>query len=224
MRHYVYKTTCLPNGKYYYGVHSEKRKSDGYIGCGVVSDGTAINLKRKGVKSYFIDSVIKYGYKNFKKEIIAFFDNIEDAYEVEELIVDTKEISNTKCMNIRLGGFGGVVPSLCKKTSIIDTYTGEELEFDSISDCAYFLKIKNISTAKRMVNNRYVKKDYVEPVSVKNINNEVFNFVDIYEASRQTGIKINRLREVVTGNRHSSNGYFNIDFNLSFARKSRKQP
>jgi hypothetical protein len=32
MRHYLYKTTCLVNGKYYYGVHSERRKGDGYIG------------------------------------------------------------------------------------------------------------------------------------------------------------------------------------------------
>lgn len=41
MRHYIYKTTCIPSGKYYYGVHSERRISDGYIGCGVFSNGTA---------------------------------------------------------------------------------------------------------------------------------------------------------------------------------------
>ena len=70
MRSFVYKTTCVINNKYYIGVHSESRISDGYIGCGICSDGTAKILKRKGVKSAFIDSVIKYGYKNFKREMV----------------------------------------------------------------------------------------------------------------------------------------------------------
>jgi hypothetical protein len=47
MRHFVYKTTCTPTGKYYIGVHSERRASDGYIGCGICSDGSAKSLKRK---------------------------------------------------------------------------------------------------------------------------------------------------------------------------------
>ena len=94
MRHYVYKTTCIPTSRYYYGVHSERRKSDGYIGCGVCSDGTAINLQKKGVKSVLIDSVIKYGYKNLRKEILIETDSIDDAYEIEYLIVDKKQVGN----------------------------------------------------------------------------------------------------------------------------------
>lgn len=223
MTHYLYKTTCLANGKYYYGVHSERRWSDGYIGCGVCSNGTAINLKNKGVKSYFIDSVIKYGYRSFKKEILAYFDNIEEAYEVEELIVDSEEVNNPNCMNIRIGGRGGAAPSICKKVCLVDTETGEELNFDSQAECAAFLGIQNISKAKRMINNRYVKKQYIEPVSFKNINNEKIDFVDIYKASRKTGIKISRLREVFSGERNSSGGHFNIDFDLSKARKTRKK-
>lgn len=214
MRNYIYKTTCIPNGKYYYGVHSEKRISDGYIGCGVCSDGTAINLKKKGVKSYFIDSVVKYGYKNFKKEIISEFESIEDAFEVEELIVNEDEVKKQECMNIRIGGFGGVVLSSCKSVSILDTKTGEELNFKSQADCASFLGLKNISGRKRFLNGRYVRKEFSEPVSLKRKNGKTFKFVDILEASKVTGLKVSRIKELMTGTRNSANGYFNVDFDF----------
>ena len=102
MRYFIYKTTCVPTGKYYIGVHSERRKSDGYIGCGVCSDGTAIALKSKGVKSAFIDSVIKYGYKNFKREVLIEFDSSEDAYDYEANLVDSKLVNDPNCLNIKL--------------------------------------------------------------------------------------------------------------------------
>lgn len=214
MTYYLYKTTCLENGKYYYGVHSEKRPNDGYIGCGVCSDGTAINLKRKGVKSYFVDSVVKYGYKKFKKQIIAFFDSIDDAFEVEELIVDENEVNNKNCMNIKLGGKGGLNISTCKEISILDTETNEEFSFISQSECANFLGLKNISGKKRFCNNRYVVKDCAEPISLKNIKGEIFSFVDIYQAKKVLGLTMHRLRDLMNGKRNSANGYFisNFDF------------
>lgn len=215
MIHYLYKTTCLPNGKYYYGVHSERRSSDGYIGCGVCSDGTAINLKRKGFKSYFIDSVVKYGYNNFEKQIIAFFDNIDDAFEVEELIVDENEVNNKKCMNIKLGGKGGLNLSTCKEVSILDIETGKEFSFISQAECANFLGLKNISGKKRFCNNKYVVKQYAEPISLKNIDGKVFNFVDIYASSIFTGLKVSRIRDLIDGKRNSANGFFNVDFNFN---------
>lgn len=215
MRHYIYKTTCIPSGKYYYGVHSERRISDGYIGSGVCSNGTAVSLKKKGIKSYFIDSVINYGYKNFKKEIICEFENSEDAFEVEELIVDEEEVNNKKCMNIKLGGSGGVVISKCKSVVLLDTKTGEEFSFKSQADCASFLGLKNISGKKRFIKGRYVRSEFCEPVLLKKIDGKKIKFVDILEASKETGLKVSRIRDLIRGDRNSANGYFNIDFDFN---------
>jgi hypothetical protein len=214
MRHYLYKTTCLVNGKYYYGVHSERRKGDGYIGCGVCSQGSAIGLSKRGVRSHLVDSVVKYGYKNFKKEIICYFKNIEDAYQVEELVVDVSELNNPNCLNVRLGGEGGLVLSNCKKISILDVNTGEEFSFISQAECASFLGLKNISGKKRFCKKKYVLKGLNEPISLKDIDGNIFNFVDIYAAKDFTGVPVSRLIDLMNGNRNSANNYFISDFDF----------
>jgi hypothetical protein len=216
VRHYVYKTTCLPTGRYYYGVHSERRKSDGYIGCGVCSYGTAINLQKKGVKSVLIDSVIKYGYNNFRKEILIEIDNIDDAYEIESLIVDKEQVSNPDCMNTRLGGVGGKILSTCKPVTIIDCADGSEKTFESQADCAHFLGLKNISGKKRMCGGRYVKKEFSEPVSLKTIDGEHYEFKDIHQCVYELGLKkLDKLKQVLSGERNSTQGLFRSDFDFS---------
>jgi hypothetical protein len=59
--HFIYKTTCLINGKYYIGMHSTNELNDGYIGSG----------KRLWY------SVRKYGKENFKCEILEFLPDRE---------------------------------------------------------------------------------------------------------------------------------------------------
>lgn len=203
MRYYIYKTTCLPTGKYYYGVHSERRKSDGYIGCGVVSQGTAEALKRKNVKSAFIDSVIKYGYKSFKKEILQYFHSAEDAYEVEELIVDELEVKNKMCLNTRLGGVGGAVQSTKKKTVIIDCIKNERIEFESKADCESYIGVQNMSGKSRMCKCRYVRDEHAEPISLIDQFGNRYDFLDIYSCKYILGIKVDKARMVKRGERKS---------------------
>lgn len=214
-RYYAYKTTCLVNKKYYYGVHTEHRKSDGYIGCGIVSQGTASALKRKGVKSYFLDSVLKHGYKNFKKEIIKEFETIEDAYKWESENVTETLLKDKKCLNTRLGGFGGAIPSTMKKTVIIDCKTKKKEIFESQSEAARFLGVKNISGKVRFKNCRYVREGFQEPISLKTIDGSIHKFEDVYYASRKIRIPVSRIREVLKGERNSSNGYFSVEFDFS---------
>lgn len=215
MRYIVYKTTCRPSGKYYYGVHMERRSSDGYIGCGVCSNGTAKALFLKGVKSHLIDSVLKYGYKNFNREVLFETKDKDLAYELEELIVDRDLINKKECLNIRLGGNGGVVESKKKKVDVIDCLTGEELFFESVADCSFSLGVKNASKAKRIAGKRYVKKEYAEPISLKDIDGNVYHYKDIYICYNETGIKPFRLRQIKNGERNSSKGLFHVDFDFN---------
>ena len=50
--HFIYKTTCSVNGKYYYGMHSTDDLEDGYIGSG----------------TKLWHSIKKHGLENFKME------------------------------------------------------------------------------------------------------------------------------------------------------------
>ena len=89
--HYFYKITNLINRKYYYGIHSTDDLDDGYFGSGV-----AINNAYK-----------KYGYSNFKKEILAFFDTRDEASAYESKIVNEELLKDPLCYNLVPGGDAG---------------------------------------------------------------------------------------------------------------------
>jgi general stress protein YciG len=82
---HIYKITNNVNGKYYYGVHNGSN-TEKYMGSGKL-------LK----KAYD-----KYGKDPFSKEILLWFDTIDEA-----VIVNEKQINNQMCYNIHLGGCGG---------------------------------------------------------------------------------------------------------------------
>jgi len=65
MKHFVYITTNLINGKQYIGDHSTYNLEDGYIGSG---------------KTALIPAIKKYGKQNFQRKILEFFDTKEDAF------------------------------------------------------------------------------------------------------------------------------------------------
>ena len=89
--HYIYKTTCNINGKYYIGMHSTDNLDDGYLGSG----------KR------LWNSIKYHGEKNHTKIIIEFCENREDLKRREKEIVNDKLINEYLCMNLKPGGYGG---------------------------------------------------------------------------------------------------------------------
>jgi len=100
MINYVYKTTNLINGKFYIGVKTNSRHfDDGYFGSGF--------LLNKAIK--------KYGYKNFKKEILWHFGTAEECFEKESEIVTEEFVKLDNTYNIALGGRGGNLGSLVNK-------------------------------------------------------------------------------------------------------------
>lgn len=66
---FVYITTNLINGKQYVGDHSTNNLNDNYLGSG---------------RPFFKRALAEYGKKNFKREILEFFDTKEDAFNAQE--------------------------------------------------------------------------------------------------------------------------------------------
>lgn len=91
--HYIYKTTCKVNNKFYVGMHSTDNLDDGYIGSG----------KR------LWNSIRKHGKENFEVEILEFFDSREDLRKREEMLVNEDLIQDPLCMNLQTGGGGGFI-------------------------------------------------------------------------------------------------------------------
>jgi len=89
--HFLYKTTNLVNGKYYYGMHSTNNLKDGYLGSG----------------KYLWYAIKKYGKENFYIEILKFFETREALIEAEKKLVTVVEVNNSNCMNLKPGGKGG---------------------------------------------------------------------------------------------------------------------
>jgi len=85
---YFYKITNVANGHFYYGVHSTDNLNDNYMGSGV-----RLHLAYK-----------KYGIENFKKEIIKFFDTVDEAYQCEAEVVNEYLVRDPNCYNLQEGG------------------------------------------------------------------------------------------------------------------------
>jgi len=90
--YFVYKTTNLKNNKFYIGVHETYEIDDGYLGSGKV----------------LRNSIFYHGKENFKREILEFCGNKQSMYRKEKELVTEELISNPKCMNLKIGGNGGL--------------------------------------------------------------------------------------------------------------------
>ena len=91
MYYFCYKTTNTINGKTYTGVHQTDNLNDGYFGSGT------------GIKR----AIAKYGYENFQREILKYFDNHTEMYEYEAEIITEDVVKDTNTYNDTLGGKGG---------------------------------------------------------------------------------------------------------------------
>lgn len=86
--YYFYKITNNINGHYYYGVHSTNNLDDGYLGSG----------------TYLWRAYNKYGIENFSKEILKYFDTVEEMFKYEQEIVNEELVNDKNCYNVITGG------------------------------------------------------------------------------------------------------------------------
>jgi hypothetical protein len=91
--HYIYKTTCKVNDKFYIGMHSTSNLEDGYIGSG----------KR------LWNSIKKHGKENHGIEILEWFPDRSSLKEREKEIVNESLLQEPMCMNLQIGGGGGFI-------------------------------------------------------------------------------------------------------------------
>lgn len=78
----------------YVGVHDSKIETfDGYYGSGKI----------------FKRALKKYGKQNFTRHTLMEFESMEDAFEIEKLIVDDIFCNRVDTYNIANGGFGGKI-------------------------------------------------------------------------------------------------------------------
>lgn len=148
-KYIVYKTTNIVNNKIYIGVHKtfNPDKFDGYIGCGVYSTQP---YTYNNAKTHFQYAVKKYGPENFKRSTLAVFETEEEAYALEEQLVNEDFLNRDDVYNMVLGGYGGYYISNRVKVFQYDTNGNYITEYDSMAIAADSLNLASytsISTA-----------------------------------------------------------------------------
>ena len=143
-KYIVYLTVNKVNNKIYIGVHKTiSDKFDGYLGCGVkIKDRSSYHQ----CKTPFQMAVTKYGVDNFIRYTLDEFDNLEDALELEKLLVDEEFIKRKDTYNIALGGN---VPPVISKFTYQYSLDGEFIkEWESITEASIQFKCSQSSIGK----------------------------------------------------------------------------
>lgn len=91
--HYIYKTTCIITERFYIGMHSTDNLEDGYVGSG----------KR------LWHSINKHSRENHVCQILEFLPDRESLKAREREIIDQEMLDEELCMNLALGGQGGLL-------------------------------------------------------------------------------------------------------------------
>lgn len=174
MKYIVYKTTNLANNYIYIGVHGTEDPDnfDGYLGNGVYIKNPRSYEKSK---TCFQQAVKQFGCKNFRREVLAIYDTPEEAYLLEELLVNENFLSRSDVYNMIKG------ESTVKELIPVYRYTIDG-KFDKAFNSLNEAGVDSGASAT------YIKKSAILGYSVKNTYYFSFYKFDTYDKARSVQI------------------------------------
>lgn len=212
-KYIVYETSNKINNKIYIGVHKTKNpfSFDGYIGCGVY---VTQPYTYQYAKTAFQYAVKKYGPKNFIRKTLAIFDTEEEAYLLEEHIVNDKFLARNDVYNMVLGGIGGCLKSEKIKVYQYDLKGNYMQEHCSMADAALavgagdYTLISYAIRKKAIAKNSFWSTDKVNKINLDNYNlgNTNYTKISIYDIN---GNFIETMKSIT-----SLSKKYNLSFNL----------
>ena len=146
--HIVYCTTNLINGKKYIGRHSTDNIYDGYIGNGIYNYSDSRNRSQ-----VFARAVSKYGYENFKREILVLTTSLNLSIFIEDVLITERVINDKNYYNIGRGGLGGSYP--LKEDYVIERFKKIHGNLYDYSDIEYITGNINIKIKCNRCNNYF---------------------------------------------------------------------
>lgn len=171
MKYIVYKTTNIKNNYIYIGVHKSYTNSfDGYIGCGVnINKETSYS----NPSTNFQKAVLEFGIESFKRETLAEFPNLEDAYKLEGELVNEEFLLRDDVYNMILGGKENHSEGIA-----VHLYNSDGIyykSFNSYQDAATFLKVQSSSIRRAAIYKYKIKEYYFSLYKTEKVNIEEFN-------------------------------------------------
>lgn len=173
--HYLYRITNTINFKIYIGVHSTNDLNDGYMGSGTI-------LKK---------AKEKWGIKNFKMDILKFFDSTEEMLAAERDIVNPEFRDRKDTYNIAVGGGSG-------NTGMYDDYHRSMKLSESLSGRASMMD-KHGNVVKVSCDDDYDTLELVGITKGHGVYKNVITGENIYTTTDDERIKSGELRGVTIG-------------------------
>ena len=176
MKYIVYKTTNLVNNYIYIGVHKTADPStfDYYLANGIYINKPDTYERSK---TKMQQAVKEFGIKNFKREVLAVFDNAEEASELEAQLVNENFLARNDVYNMVLGGYND---NLEVRVFQYDENGNFLNEFPNYETAANALNVQSSSIRRAViykyrVNGFYFNTDKLDKIDLTlyNINKKV---------------------------------------------------
>ena len=183
-KYIVYETTNLVNNKIYVGLHKTINPDvfDGYLGNGVLYNQPNTYEHARTAFQYAIK---KYGVKNFKRKVLAVFDTLQEASDLEEQIVNENFLARDDVYNMVLGGLGGYFISNRIKVYQYDLEGNFLREYESFAEAGMKLNCSYTSISvgvrhKSKIKNSFWSTDKVEKLDLSNYNLGLNHSIQVY--------------------------------------------